>query len=109
MRTGGARILIRNGRHPVRCGDEEGGEIELGCEGMALDITGQEGACLYGTCVLGRGGGCIEGVKIENVVMICLAESDGEPPVDVIMVMKKEDGGDAEELLQEATRWSVVA
>ena len=42
--------------------------------------------------------------------MICLAESDGEPPVDVIMVMEKKDGGgDAEELLQEATRWSVGA
>ncbi len=66
MLTGGARILIRNGRHPVRRGDEDGGEIELGCQGMALEITGQEGACLYGTCVLGRGGGCIEGVKIES-------------------------------------------
>ena len=39
--------------------------------------------------------------------MIRLAESDGEPPVDVIMVMKKEDGGDSEELLQEATRWCI--
>ena len=41
--------------------------------------------------------------------MICLAESDGEPPVDVIMVMKKEDGGDAKKSLQEATRWSIGA
>ena len=41
--------------------------------------------------------------------MICLAESDGEASVDAIMVVKKEDGGDAVELLQEATRWSVGA
>ena len=41
--------------------------------------------------------------------MIPLAESDGEPPVVAIMVMEKKDGGDAEELLLEATRWSVGA
>ena len=41
--------------------------------------------------------------------MIRLAESGGEPPVDVIMVMEKKDGEDAEELLQEATRWGVGA
>ena len=41
--------------------------------------------------------------------MIRLAESDGEPPVDVIMVMEKEDGGDAEELLKKVTRWSIGA
>jgi hypothetical protein len=51
----------------------------------------------------------VEGVKIENVVMICLAESDGEPPVDVIMIMKKENCVGAKELLQEATRWCVGA
>ena len=49
----------------------------------------------------------VEGTKIENVVMIRLAESDGEPPVDAIMAMKKEDGGDAEELLQEMVYCSV--
>jgi hypothetical protein len=41
--------------------------------------------------------------------MIRLAESDGEPPVDVIMIMKKEDCVGAKELLQEATRWSIRA
>ena len=33
---------------------------------MALEIIGQEGACLRGTVVLGRGGGSIEGVRIES-------------------------------------------
>ena len=51
----------------------------------------------------------VEGVKIENVVMICLAESDGEPPVDVVMIMKKENCVGAKELLQEATRWGIGA
>jgi hypothetical protein len=38
----------------------------------------------------------VEEVQIENVVMVCPAESDGMPPVGAIVVMKKEDGGDAE-------------
>jgi len=41
--------------------------------------------------------------------MICFAEGDGEPPVDAIVVMKKENGGDAKKSLQEATRWSIGA
>ena len=49
------------------------------------------------------------GVKVKNMVMICLAESDGEPPVDVIMIMKNKDCVGAKELLQEATRWCVGA
>ena len=36
-----------------------------------------------------------------------LAESDRKPPVNVVMVMKKENGEDAEELLQNATRWCI--
>jgi hypothetical protein len=39
--------------------------------------------------------------------MVRLVESDGEPSVGVIMVVKKEDSGDAEELLQKAARWCI--
>jgi hypothetical protein len=64
--TGGARILIRRGRHPVCHDDEDGGELEIGSEGMPLEIMGQEGACLHGTVLFGRGGGTMEGVRIES-------------------------------------------
>jgi hypothetical protein len=33
------------------------------------------------------------------MVMVRLAESDGEPPVDAIMIMKKENGVGVKELL----------
>ena len=41
--------------------------------------------------------------------MIRLAESDGEPPVYVIVIVKKKDCVGVEELLLEATGWCVGA
>ena len=74
--TGGARILVRRGRHAL-CIDDDEGELEVGGEGMRLEIIGEEGACVRGTLVLERGGGTIEGVHVESATGSCVWLSDG--------------------------------
>jgi hypothetical protein len=42
----------------------------------------------------------VKGVKIEEMVMVGLAECDGEPPVDTTVIVKQEDGVCPVEALQ---------
>jgi hypothetical protein len=44
----------------------------------------------------------VEGVELENMVVVGLVEGDGESPVYAIMILKEEDCISAVELLYEA-------
>jgi hypothetical protein len=44
---------------------------------MPLAITGEQGACIRGTLVLERGGGTIEGVRVESATGSCVWLSAG--------------------------------
>jgi len=79
--SGGARILVRGGRHSCHKEDQDG-EVEIGAEGMALEILGEEGACLSGTLILGKGGGKIEGLRFESSAGPALWVSSGKWTVE---------------------------
>jgi hypothetical protein len=84
--TGGARILVRAGRHSCHKDDPEG-EVQVGDEGMSLEILGEEGACLCGTLILSRGGGRLEGLRLESSAGPALWLSSGKWAVDRCRVL----------------------
>ena len=59
------------------CSGDDDGELEIGGEGMPLEITGELGACVRGTLVLERGGGTIQGLRVESATGSCVWLSAG--------------------------------
>jgi hypothetical protein len=77
---------VRAGRHNCHKDDPEG-EVEVGDEGMALEIMGEEGACLHGTLILCRGGGRLQGLRLESSAGPALLVSSGKWAVERCRVL----------------------